>query len=79
MSAVEHGCWTKTSPSPPKAVNLEDKYRRLRTDMEDMIDAHQENVKMWNILKEHCESNRLVVPSVNLPTMLQILLNPPTP
>jgi hypothetical protein len=60
-------------------MNLEDKYRRLRTDMEDMIDAHQENVKMWNILKAHYESNRLVVPIVNLPTMLQILLNPPQP
>lgn len=79
MSAVEHGCWTRTSPSPPEAVNLEDKYRRLRTDMEDMIEAHQENVKMWNIFKAHYESNQLVVPSVDLPTMLQILLNPPQP
>jgi len=47
--------------------------------MEDMIEAHQENVKMWNILKAHYESNQLVVPSVDLPTMLQILLNPPQP
>ena len=59
-----------------KIMNLEDKYRRLRTDMEDMIDAHQENVKVWNILKEYYESRQLVVPSVDLPTMLQILLNP---
>lgn len=60
-------------------MNLEDKYRRLRTDMEDMIDAHQENVRVWNVLKSHYESQQLVVPSVDLPTMIQILLNPTKP
>jgi len=60
-------------------MNLEDKYRRLRTDMEDMIDAHQENVKVWKILKTHYESQQLIVPSIDLPKMLQILLNPPQP
>ena len=60
-------------------MNLEDKYRRVRNDMEDMIDAHQENVRVWNILKAHYESQHLVVPSVDLPAMLQILLNPPQP
>jgi hypothetical protein len=60
-------------------MNLEDKYRRLRTDMEDMIEAHKENVKVWNVLKLHYESQQLVVPSVDLPTMVQILLNPTQP
>ena len=61
------------------SFTLEDKYRRLRTDMEDMIEAHKENVKVWNILKTYYESQQLVVPSADLPTMVQILLNPNQP
>ena len=61
------------------SFTLEDKYKRLRTDMEDMIEAHKENVKVWNILKTYYESQQLVVPSVDLPTMVQILLNPNQP
>lgn len=54
---------------------LSDKYGRLRTDMEDMIEAHQENTKIWNIVKKHYESTGLVAPTVELPVIIQMLID----
>lgn len=55
-------------------MTLEDKYRRLRTDMEDMIESHQENARIWQAIKLRYEQLNLPMPSLNLEEIVNQLL-----
>ena len=55
-------------------MKLEGKYRRIRTDMEDMIEAHQENVKIWQYIKAYYDRIGHSVPNIDLPTIIKLLL-----
>lgn len=55
-------------------MNLGDKYTFLRTYLEDMIEAHQENAAAWKVIKEYYESRYLCVPTVELPKLIEELI-----
>ena len=55
-------------------MNTEDKYRRLRTDMEDMIESHQELVRIWKSVTLRYDQLNLPLPSVHLEVIVEQLL-----
>lgn len=52
-------------------MTLSDKYGRLRTDMEDMIEAHQENARAWKFIKEFYEEQQTCPPTVCLDAIIK--------
>lgn len=52
-------------------MTLADKYGRLRTDMEDMIEAHQENVRVWQFIKKFYEDQNSCPPTVCLDAIIK--------
>lgn len=52
-------------------MTLADKYGRLRTDMEDMIEAHQENARTWDVIKKFYEEQHVCPPTVCLDAIIR--------
>ena len=53
---------------------LTDKYNRLRTDMEDMIEAHHEMTRIWKAVLLRYEELKIPMPSLHLEEIVNELL-----